>query len=86
VTPDPLVTIERYFDLIEARIVAGRLEAAGIPVHLLGIHHATANSLVVIALGGVRLQVPTSRVEDARRILAEDVALDADSDEWRDDA
>jgi hypothetical protein len=32
VTADPLVTLERFIDLIEARIVAGRLEAAGIPV------------------------------------------------------
>lgn len=34
------------------------IEAAGIPAHLLRIHHASANSLVVVALGGVQLQVP----------------------------
>ena len=77
---DPFVTIARFLDLIEARIVAGRLEAAEIPVHLLGIHHANANSLLTVALGGVRLQVPASRVADAKEVLAEDVALDDDAD------
>jgi hypothetical protein len=81
VTDTQLVTLERYLDLIEARIVAGRLEAAGIPVHLLGIHHASANSLAVVALGGVRLQVPANRLDDAKQILAEDVALDAEDDD-----
>jgi len=63
VTRDRLVTIARFFDPIEARIVAGRLEAAGIPVHLLGVHHASANTLAVVALGGVQLQVPLTRLE-----------------------
>jgi hypothetical protein len=79
-TTERLVTIARFLDLIEARIVAGRLEAAEIPVHLLGIHHANANSLLTVALGGVQLQVPASRVADAKEILAEDVALDDDTD------
>jgi hypothetical protein len=81
VTADPLVTLERFIDLIEARIVAGRLEAAGIPVHLLGINHASAASLLTIALGGIRLQVPLSRLEEAKQVLAEDVALDSDSED-----
>ena len=79
-TSDPLVTLDRFFDPIEARIVAGRLEASGIPVQVLDIQHASANSLIVIALGGIRLQVPSSRLEEAKRVLAEDVALDADAD------
>jgi hypothetical protein len=66
---------------MEARIVAGRLEAAGIPVHLLGIHHASAAPLATVALGGIRLQVPQSRVEDAKQVLGEDVALDDDTED-----
>jgi hypothetical protein len=77
---DPLVTIDRFFDPIEARIVAGRLEASGIPVQLLDIQHASANSMIVVALGGIRLQVPSSCLEEAKRLLAEDVALDAEAD------
>jgi hypothetical protein len=73
-----LVTIAKFLDLIEARIVAGRLDAAGIPTHLPDVHHASANALVTVALGGVRLQVPADRVEEAKRILSEDVALDDD--------
>ena len=76
---DQFVTIDRFFDPVEARIAAGRLEASGIPVHLLGIHHVSANSMVAVALGGVRLQVPRARVEEAKQILSEDVALGSDS-------
>lgn len=76
---DEFVTIDRFFDPVEARIVAGRLEAAGIPVHLLGIHHVSANWMLAVALGGVRLQVPQTRVEEAKHLLSEDVALDPDS-------
>lgn len=75
-TQDRLVTLRRFFDPIEAHIVAGRLEASGIPVHLLGIHHASANWLLAVALGGVHLQVPLTRLEEAKRVLSEDVALD----------
>jgi len=76
---DQFVTIDRFFDPIEARIVAGRLEASGIPVHLLGIHHVSANWTLAVALGGVRLQVPMTRVEEAIQLLAEDAALDNDA-------
>jgi ribosomal protein S27AE len=77
---DRFVTIDRFFDPIEARIVAGRLEASGIPVHLLGIHHASANWLITVALGGVQLQVPLARVEEAKQLLSEDVALDSEEE------
>ena len=75
-----LVTLDRFYDPIEARIVAGRLEASGIPVHLAGIHHISANWMLALALGGVQLQVPSARADEAREILAEDVALESDED------
>jgi predicted RNA-binding Zn-ribbon protein involved in translation (DUF1610 family) len=64
-------TVDRFFHPTDAHIAAGKLESEGIPVFLLGIHHASANWLLSNALGGIRLQVPAGRVEDARRLLAQ---------------
>ena len=74
--PDGLVTIDRYYHPTEAHIAAGRLEAEGIPVFLLGINHASANWLMSNALGGIQLQVPFKVATKAREILAADDALD----------
>ena len=74
------VTIEHFYDAIEARIVAGRLEAAGIPTLLPGIHHVTANWAIAVALGGIPLQVPAAFADDALEVLAEDVALEDDDE------
>ncbi|MDJ0792746.1 MAG: DUF2007 domain-containing protein [Woeseiaceae bacterium] len=71
-------TVDRYFHPTEAHIAAGKLEAEGIPVFLLGINHASANWLLSNALGGIRLQVPEDFVEDAKQLLAEIVAIDED--------
>ena len=64
-------TVDRFFHPTEAHIAAGKLESEGIPVFLLGINHAAANWLLSNALGGIRLQVPASHVDDARQLLAQ---------------
>lgn len=64
-------TVDRFFHPTDAHIAAGKLESEGIPVFLLGINHASANWLLANALGGIRLQVPASRVDDARQLLAQ---------------
>lgn len=64
-------TVDRFFHPTDAHIAAGKLESEGIPVFLLGINHASANWLLSNALGGIRLQVPASRVDDARQLLAQ---------------
>ncbi len=74
-----LIAIDRFFHPTDAHIAAGRLESVGIPVFLLGINHATANWLMSIALGGIRLQVPANRTDEARSILAE--SFEPDSEE-----
>ncbi|MEL7454716.1 MAG: hypothetical protein AAGJ50_15230 [Pseudomonadota bacterium] len=74
------VTIEHFYDAIEARIVAGRLEAVGIPTLLPGIHHVSVNWMIAVALGGIPLQVPAAFADDALAVLAEDVALDDDNE------
>ncbi len=73
-------TISRYDHPTNAHIAAGKLEAEGIPVFLLGINHASANWLLSNALGGIQLQVPADCVDEAKRLLAETVENEA-SDE-----
>lgn len=67
--PETLVTIGRYLDVTEAHIAAGLLESEGIPVYPLDINHVSANPLLGVGLGGVRLQVPASFEQRARRLL-----------------
>lgn len=64
-------TVDRFFHPTEAHIAAGKLESEGIPVFLLGINHASANWLLTNALGGVRLQVPANKADEARDLLAQ---------------
>lgn len=70
------MTIDRFFHPTDAHIAAGRLRSEGIPVHLLGINHASANWLIANALGGIRLQVPSHFADRAREVLCEDVPID----------
>jgi len=69
------VTIQTYSDVTEAHIAAGLLESAGIPVHLHGANHVSANWMLGVAVG-VRLQVHADCENDARELLGSQVALD----------
>ena len=75
--PESWITIEHFYHPTEAHIAAGRLESEGIPVLLHGINHASANWLMVTALGGIRLQVPGNAVEDAKEILADTFSIES---------
>ena len=75
-----LVTVERIYDPIEAHIVGGRLQSEGIQVHLSGIQHISANWMLAFALGGVQIQVPAPQADQARGILAEQVALKSEDE------
>lgn len=68
--PETLVTIGKYLDVTEAHIAAGLLQSEGIPVYPLDINHVSANPLLGVGLGGVRLQVPARFEQEARRLLA----------------
>lgn len=74
------ITIDRFDHPTDAHIAAGRLESEGIPVFLLGIHHASINWLIATALGGIRLQVPAQYEDEARRLLAESAPDDPDDE------
>ena len=73
-----LVTVASYFHPTEAHIAAGRVEAEGIPVHLHGINHVSANWLLAVALGGVKLQVPSQFVNQAREVLETEYEMGED--------
>lgn len=74
-----LVTIQTYSDVTEAQIAGGLLRSAGIPVHLHGANHVSANWMLGLAVG-VRLQVPASFESDAREILAIEAPLEEPGD------
>jgi hypothetical protein len=65
---ETLVTIGKYLNVTEAHIAAGLLQSEGIPVYPLDINRISANPLP--GVGGVRLQVPASFEQEARRLLA----------------
>lgn len=67
---ETLVTVGKYFDSTEAHIAAGLLQSEGIPVYPMDINHVSANPLLGIGLGGVRLQVPVRFEQVARQVLA----------------
>ena len=65
-----ITTVFRAFSPAEAQVVKTYLEAAGIPTVVL---HETASLTTegyTGATGGVRVQVPDDRVEEAKTLLA----------------
>lgn len=62
-------TISTSTTPIEAHIIRGRLEAEDIPAFVAFEHHIWAKWWISNALGGVRVQVPSSYVNDAHKII-----------------
>lgn len=60
-----LVTVTRVFNSLEAEMLRGCLEAEGIPVTLGDVQMVQTYS-VGLALGGIRVMVPTSFADAAR--------------------
>lgn len=67
-------TIASFTSPWDAHIAKGRLEVEGIPVFIAHEHHVWAGWIYSQALGGVKLQVPMSRMAEAERIVAEHLA------------
>lgn len=65
-----LRTVSVHDSPIEALIVRGRLECEGITAFVAFEHHIWANWLILIALGGVRIQVPSASTPAAADVLA----------------
>jgi len=63
-----LATVFRTFNPAEAQLIASMIEAAGIPVHIA----QEASTLSVgspMTTGGVFVQVPEERAEEARALI-----------------
>ncbi|HEY0488456.1 MAG TPA: DUF2007 domain-containing protein [Telluria sp.] len=53
----------------DAYVIQGCLVAAGIPAVVADANHVQADLLMSPALGGVRILVPASHLDEARRVL-----------------
>jgi predicted Zn-ribbon and HTH transcriptional regulator len=66
---DPLVTIATFTYPMEAHLNRAKLESEGIDAFVADEHLVQANWLYSLAIGGVRLQVKESEVEESLSIL-----------------
>lgn len=62
-------TVAHYYDPIEAHIARGLLASQGIEAHLGDEHLALANWEWRLAVGGVKLRVPSEQAQRANEIL-----------------
>lgn len=80
-------TVARFLNPTDAHIVSACLEAAGVPAVVADANLVQMNSLWAIALGGVRVLVPASRVAEAKDVIAAfnrgDFALPNNFDNYR---
>ncbi|MFQ5482880.1 MAG: DUF2007 domain-containing protein [Nitrospinaceae bacterium] len=76
--PENLVTAATFSQPYEAHLAQQRLQEAGIPAFIVNEHTISINWLYSNALGGVQVQVPEDRVQEARGLLAEDRSRDMD--------
>lgn len=65
-----LFTVAQYLIPIDAHLAQGCLEASGIPAVVADANHAQADQLIAPAMGGVRVLVPASFLQEAKEVLA----------------
>ena len=76
-----LVTIRTFWNLMEADLAKGLLDAAGIESFLFDDNMVRLDWFNANALGGVKLRVDASDAQAANRVLEETAAEAASSDE-----
>jgi len=64
-----LFIVARYLVPMEASLMQGCLEASGIPAVLADAHLMQTDLLLAPALGGVRILVPSTYVQQAQSVL-----------------
>jgi len=64
-----LVTVTRVFNALEAEMLRGCLEAEGIPATLGDVQTVQTDTLLTVALGGVRVMVPAPFADAARQTV-----------------
>lgn len=72
------VILARLSTLSEAHILAGVLNQNGIETRLGEAEFATIYWFAIPALGGISVYVPSARLEEARKVIIETVAIGAD--------
>ena len=79
--------VAQLFNPTDAYVLAGCLEAAGIPTVVADTNLCQVHSLLTIAVGGVRIRVPAARAAEAKSVIAAyyrgDFALPDDDDSYR---
>ena len=81
-----LVTVTRVFNSLEAEMLRGCLEAEGIPTTLGDAQTVQTDTLLTVALGGIRVMVPASFADAARLTVAAFERGDLEIDELPADA
>jgi len=80
-------TVAQLLSPTDAYLLAGCLQAAGIAAVVVDANLIQANYLLAIAVGGVRILVPTPRVVNAAAVIAAfhrgDYALADDDESYR---
>jgi len=64
-----LLTVAKYLVPTDAYVVQGCLAASGVPAVVADANHVQADLLIAPALGGVRVLVPASFLQQAHDIL-----------------
>lgn len=78
-----LVTLSRVFALVEADLLATRLESAGFTPFIHGVEAALSSGGYSMGAGGVLVKVPADQAEAALEFLAEAPETDPWSDQFR---
>lgn len=80
-----LVTVAQFSNPLKASVLRACLESHGVFAYVWGEHLGVANIFLSIAGGGVRVQVRSDQVDQAREVIAAfergDFALDEDEQE-----
>jgi hypothetical protein len=76
----------RFLSAMDAHVVCDCLKAAGVPALVADANLGQTNTLWAIALGGTRVLVPPSRMDEAQQVIAAfhrgDFALRDDDDSF----
>jgi hypothetical protein len=76
-----LVTVRTFWNLLEAEMAKGLLDAAGIESFLFDDNMVRMDWFVASALGGMRLRVDPQNADEANRILDESALKDGEDPE-----
>lgn len=78
---DDEAVVAAYDTPLEAELARGRLEVEGIAARVADANTVSVAQHLSMALGGVKVVVPKSELEEARAILAAPGALDDDDED-----